>query len=83
MQSSITVSLSPVLSQWVEDQAAQRGFAAGEFVSELVQREHEKELSQRVNRRLTNAMETLVSGMTEGNWADVRKAGRVRVRRHD
>jgi hypothetical protein len=84
MQPSLTVSLSPPLLEWVEVQAAQRGFISpGDFVSDLVRREHEEELSRQLDRRLNRSMQTLVSGMTDGNWADVRKAGRTRARRHD
>jgi len=82
MESSILVPLSPVLSQWVEAQASQQGFgSAGEFINDLLQREHQKELTVLVHGRLTKAMQTLVSEMTPGNWNDIRKAGRARPRR--
>jgi Arc/MetJ-type ribon-helix-helix transcriptional regulator len=81
MPSSITISLSPALSQWVESQSARRGFgSATDFVNDLVRRAHEKELSQQQGQHLTQAMQTLVAGMSERNWADVRKAGRTRAR---
>jgi Arc/MetJ-type ribon-helix-helix transcriptional regulator len=83
MPSSITLSLSPVLSQWVDSQSARRGFGtANDFVHDLIRRAHEKELSQQEGQHLTQAMQTLVAGMSERNWADVRKAGRTRAREH-
>ena len=84
MESEITVSLSPVVSQWVHTQAETRGFGtAGAFVTELVEREHQKAVDELIQRRLTKSMQSFVSQMTPGNWNDIRKAGRVRARRHD
>ncbi len=78
MDASMTVSLSPVLSQWAEDQAARRGFGScGEFISDIIRREREKEIIRQRDQRVSGAMQSLVSEMTDANWDDIRKAGRA------
>jgi Arc/MetJ-type ribon-helix-helix transcriptional regulator len=77
MESTLSISLPPVLGRWVRTQVQARGFGdASELIRDMIRRERENTLRFQVDQRLEAALQTPVTEMTPNDWEDIRRQGR-------
>jgi Arc/MetJ-type ribon-helix-helix transcriptional regulator len=78
MRSSVRISLSSSLRAWVDDQVEAHGFcSAAEFLRDILRRERDKSRRDQIDQAILKAVESPVSEMTEADWIDIEKDGRM------
>jgi antitoxin ParD1/3/4 len=83
MRATMNISLPESMKQWVEQQAARRGYGTvSEYFRSLLREEQERLLRQQVEENLHAALNSGESTpMTPSDWKRLRREGRKRLAR--
>ncbi len=82
MSSKFNISIPSPLKKWVDRQAADKGYpSADDFVLEVLRREQALEQREKIDAKLTAAINSGPSApMTSKDWDHIRLVGRRRAR---
>ena len=73
--STLTIELTEELRAFVDAQVTEQGFAsAGEFVSDLIRREHTRRAKQALDALLLEGLNSPTSEMTREDWQSLERA---------
>lgn len=86
MRASIHISLPDNLKQFVQEQVRDKGYGtASEYVRDVLRKEHEHGMRNAIDARLTAALATPATPLTDKLWPEIRRQGLKRAahpRRH-
>ena len=74
MDTSISVSLSDSMKDWIDQQVTTGGFGdASEFIGVVLQSERERRLREQIDAKLLAVIESPMTPLTDVDWSDIRR----------